>query len=453
MSASIPIIIECYDSGVRICDHEKILADNASFALIETSRHVTVGPAAQQQAHLRPREVSTTFWSDLSASSTTKHVISNAELAFYHLQFVLQQANCSDQDAIVITPATFDKHHLGLLLGICEKLPIKVVGIVCNATLAVQGSIDNCKAVYLDLLQRNLVITELINNHSGVKLKTPSRVFDYGLQNFVQNCATYIADKFVVETRFDPLHTAKHEQHYFDKLPLWLNVLKHNDYTECALSTEDESFSINITQGQLQQANHQQLNKIAAYLNVLFHNHDSIAIFCSSSCQQVFGMHEFFSNLPGCAVIQLDDNSLAKNALLNKDEIISEEQVLYVNSLSWNHKLKPNTLNFNPGKISNLSSIPTHILIDGHAYGLQKDIFITYERSSQLIITMEKTAESLCKISSNNLSVDVEIINSQKIQMNSVPVENIIHAKIGDTLSVQDCSISCRFIKVVEYET
>ncbi len=447
-----PIIIECYDNGIRICDDEKILADSASFALIETSRHVTVGPSAQQQAHLRPREVSTTFWSDLSANSTTKHVVSNAELALNHLHYVLQQANCSDQDAIVITPATFDKHHLGLLLGICEKLPIKIVGIVCNATLAMQGFIDDCKAVYLDLLQRKLVLTELIHSNSGVELKTPSRIFDYGLQDFVHNIAKLIADKFVAETRFDPLHIAKHEQQLFDKLPLWLNMLKNTDSTECNLSTEDESFSINISQQQLQQANHQQFDKIAAYLNVLFHNHDAIAIYCSSSCQQVFGMQNFFSNLPGCAVIQLEDDSLAKNALLNKDEIISKEQVLYVNSLPWHSKFKPDTLSFNPGKISNLSSLPTHILIDGHAYGLQQDIYIAHDRSSKLLITLEQTSESLCKISSNNLSVDVEILNSIKIQMNSISVENNVHAKIGDTLAVQDCLTHCRFIKVVEHE-
>ena len=108
MSTAKPIvIIECYDSGVRICDDKNILAECASCALIESSSNIIVGDAAQQQAHLRPREVSTSFWGDLSAHSTTKHAVSNAEIALHHLKHVWQLANCTDQNAIIITPATF----------------------------------------------------------------------------------------------------------------------------------------------------------------------------------------------------------------------------------------------------------------------------------------------------------------------------------------------------------
>ncbi|MEM7402195.1 MAG: hypothetical protein AAF304_09635, partial [Pseudomonadota bacterium] len=74
------VAIELYDSGVRISNGEQILADSPSYALIEADV-VEVGEAAKHQAHLRPREISTHFWAALTASSTTKHILSHAEIA------------------------------------------------------------------------------------------------------------------------------------------------------------------------------------------------------------------------------------------------------------------------------------------------------------------------------------------------------------------------------------
>ena len=141
------------------------------------------------------------------------------------------------KSVILITPVHLDKHDLGLLLGICKKLSINVAGIVCNATLAMQQPAKDCKAVFLDLLQQQLAVTEIIQNDTGISLKQPSRILDYGLQNFIQNCAKTIAKKFIAETRFDPLHAADDEQHFFDKLPLWLASLSEKDSIECKLSS------------------------------------------------------------------------------------------------------------------------------------------------------------------------------------------------------------------------
>ena len=446
------VIIECYDSGVRVCNDKNILAESASCALIESKSNIVVGDAAQQQAHIRPREVSTSYWSDLSAYSTTKHVVSNAELALHHLKHVWQLANCSDQNVIIITPVSFDKHHLGLLLGICKKLSIEIVGIICNAALAMSAPAENCKTVYLDLLQHRLLITELIQNETGIELKQPSRIFNHGIQNFVDNCAKTVASKFIAETRFDPLHIAKHEQQFFDKLPLWFNALKHSDNVTCELSIDDKRFSVNVNKHDLQQANYPQFEEISSYLNVLFHQHEAIAIYCSSSCLQVFGLYQFLTSLPGCAIVQLDDIALAKQALHCKQEIINEEQVLYVNNLSWQNKQSTETLIFNTGRLSNLSSTPSHILIDGHAYDLQQAIFISSNASAQPTITTDKSPESLCKISLNGLHVVIETFKPQQVFINDDEVENIVSVKTGDHLSIKTSVAKVQFIKVVQYE-
>ena len=453
MSAAVMpvVIIELYDAGIRIGDGKNILVDSISCALIE-SKTILVGEQAEHQAHLRPREISTNFWGHLSKNSETKHVVSNANIALQHLEHACSVANCATQDVILITPITLDKQDLGLLLGICKKLSLHVVAIVCNATLAMQHPMENCKAVYFDLLQQNLAVSELIQNDTGVSLKQPSRVISYGLHSFINNCARSIADKFISETRFDPLHTANDEQLFFDMLPLWLSMLEENSSIECKLNTAEKHFSINIDRHYLRQSNQILFDEVAAHLNVLFHNHESIAIFCSSSCKQAFGLQEFLSNLPGCAIVPLAHDSIINHALNCSDELISNEQVHYVNTLSWQENTSPITLQFNTGRLSNITSKPTHLLIDGHAYSLQKSLFIHSDDSNVPKVMRDEGNKASCKISTDNMNIVVEVLIDDTVFINRSSVEAISFANIGDVLTIKNYQTDYVFIKVVQNE-
>jgi len=448
------VIIEFYDSGVRISDGINILANSVSCALIEADKTILVGEQAVQQAHLRPRESSTLFWSQLSDNSDTKHVISNAEIAFWHLEHIWNSANCSNQDAILVTPANLEKHDLGLLLGICKKLSINVTGIVCNATLAMQQPDDSCKAVFLDLLQQQLAVTEIIQEETGISLKQPCHMLDCGLQNFIANCANHITKKFISETRFDPLHCANNEQQFYDKLPSWLTSLDKNESIECKFNNDDKHFAIQIHNEALHIANKKQFEEISAHLNVFFHNYNNIAIFCSPTCKKVFGLKEFFSNLPGCAMVQLDETSLAEHALRCSAEIISGEQIHYVKSLSWCANISSTDLDFNPGKLSNLASVPTHILINEHAYSLQKSIFITNrDVTTEPRIMLEESHDSICKIVTNGLNVEIHVLGAQPMTLNKNQIEEISVANIGDILNVEGYERDYLLIKVIDNET
>lgn len=451
-AATAPIvIIELYNAGVRIGDGKNLLIDSISCALIESDA-ILVGEQAEHQAHLRPREISTNFWGQLSKNSETKHVVSNANIALQHLEHVWNLANCKTQTVILITPITLDKHELGLLLGICKKLSLNVVGIACNAILAMQQPVNNCKAIFLDLLQDKLAVTELIQNDSNISLKQPSRIINYGLQSFINNCAKSIAKKFVSKTRFDPLHSADNEQHFFDMLPLWLNALQEDNSIECKLTTEEKHFSIHIDSQHLQQANQKLFDEIAAHLNILFHHHESIAIYCSSTCKQVFGLQDFLSSLPGCAVILLDKDSMIKRAIHRHDDLVSNEQVNYTKTLPWHENQTAITLAFNPGRLSNIASKPTHLLIDGHAHSLQDNLFIISDGISEPKVMRDESTNTLCRISTNKMNIAVHAIVDQAVSINDSLIENISLANIGDVLSINNSKTDYIFIKVVHEE-
>ncbi len=446
------VIIEFYDSGVRISDGETIVIDSTSCALIDSDGLILIGDKAEQQAHLRPRECCRNFWSQLSKNSDTKYVISNTEIALHHLKYLWNSCENKDSNVILITPTTLDKKDLGLLLGICNKLPINVNGIVANATLAMQHPISECESIYLDVQQQQIAITEIIQSDTGVSLHLPSQLLNFGLVNFIQNIASNISNKFISETRFDPLHTAKDEQQFFNKLPSWLSELNDNETIECKLISDEKYYSVSIEKEDLHNTNNNLFAEIANYLNILFHSHNNLVIYCSSSCNQVFGLNNFLSMLPGCAVSLLDDVSLTKQASQLSKEIISDKQVHYINSLPWKNKNIPTLLDFNPGKLSNISSTPTHILIDGYAHSLKQNIFIDNNNSKNLKITTEKTSNSLCKILTNNLSVEIHVFGEQSIILNNDKLEDITIARIGDCLNVNHDLTNYIFIKVIENE-
>ena len=452
MSASDSIVaIEFYDSGVRIGNGEQILADSPSYALIEANQ-IKVGKAAKHQAHLRPREISTHFWVDLSANSTTKYVLSHAEIALKHLEQVWHSAQCHDSSAILITPAQLEKNDLGLLLGICKKLNINVLGITCNAVLSLKQRIEHCAAVYLDLLQSKIILTELSQDETGISLKQQSRVLNYGLQDFTHNCAKNIAKQFVAETRFDPLHSAKNEQQFYDKLPLWTNLLEQQQAIECNLSIDNKQYSINLEHQDLIAANQHLFNEIANYLNVLFHNHPALVIICSASCKQVFGLHDFLATLPGCAAIQLNEAWLASQALRYAKEITTGDNIHFIKTLTWQSQYKAK-IEFNSGELSNLTNQATHLLVNGHAHALHQVLYLSVdENHAEPIITLDKIPESVCSLSTSSTDTIIDIFEKNVIKVNRNNIDHPTSVKINDILELKNCKVACQFIKVVQHE-
>lgn len=446
------VVIEFYDSGVRVSNGEKILADSPSYALIEAN-NILVGKSAKHQAHLRPREISTQFWTDLSASSTTKHVLSHTEIALKHLGQVWDSAKCHDAAVILITSAQLNKNDLGLLLGICTKLNINVLGIACNAVLSLKQRIKNCAAVFLDLQQTKIILSELTQNETDVSIKQACRVLDYGLQNFTLNIAKIIAKQFVAKTRFDPLHSAGNEQQFYDQLTSWMKALQQKKTIECTLSVEHKDYMINLERQQLITANQHLFNEIANYLNVLFHNQPALTIICSANCKHVFGLHTFLAELPGCAIIQLEASSLSKQALCCANEITAGHDIHFFKTLAWQTQSLAE-IQFNSGSLSNLANQPTHLLVNGHAHSLQQMLYLSLEDNhTGPVITLDKTPKSICCFSTSNADTKVEIFVKGVVKINQDEVDHITSVKINDSLELRNCTTLCQLIKVVQHET
>src|SRR5690606_39001923 len=74
---------------------------------------------------------------------------------------------------------------------------------------------------------------------------------DTGVKAFHNAWAQYIADQFIQQYRYDPLHQARDEQQLHDRLPSWLEALTHDDQVRAELATGRGDFHLMLTRSAL----------------------------------------------------------------------------------------------------------------------------------------------------------------------------------------------------------
>jgi hypothetical protein len=150
---------------------------------------------------------------------------------------------------------------------------------------------------------------------------------DIGLKTFYDNWARYIADQFIQQYRYDPLHTAQGEQQLYDSLPSWLE--KINDHQELAVSLDSPqgSYRLNLNRNALLASSQGKLEQLQQKLDSLLGQNDTLITSHRANL------------LPGLATQIGTVNTLPANAavlgcLENIDSIkSSEENIHFVTQL------------------------------------------------------------------------------------------------------------------------
>ena len=450
------IVIDLYDSRILISDGRRILANSESCALIESPTSILTGNAAEQQMYTRPQEISTRFWADLSASSTTKHAVSHAEIALRHMQFVWSLLDRQDHAAILAVSGTLSKQDLGLVLGICEKLAIPVLGIVNKTVLAVPGPVSSGSLVWLDVLQQCTVLTNVSQDRQGISASRPGKVLPQGLQSLYQALAKWIAGRFIDETRFDPLQKVEDEQQFHERLPQWLATLESIESVGCELHSARQGHRIQLHRKEVMDINRLAFEEIAIHLSELFPG-SKVGIVCSPTCNQVFGLNEFLKDLPGCATLSTDPTGIARQALRYREQIGTEETpVHYTTSLTWDRKTRPWALETTTGSLTALSNCPTHLLIGSSAWplGPKQEIRLSKDHhETRLTLDPVCNESGICKISRTSLRIEIRLLRNHQVKLNDRPLTATRPLQAGDRLHIDGHRGEVHFIKVRGYET
>lgn len=247
-----PCVIEINDIALSVADASGLRHTSACCAVVEGSELV-LGDPARARARLNPRQTHERFWTQLDqrpllrpAGAAKNH----ADLAWFHLNSIWQQAGRADDEVIFAVPPDWDRQQLALLLGIAQACAIRTVGLVAAPVAAASNIADGDTLLYLDTQWQRVRGTHISGGQQRA-LGSSIEVSKRGMSGLCDSWAALIAEHFLHETRFDPLHRAESEQLLYARLPEWLNTLRDNASAALSLDVGARIYRVEISRQSL----------------------------------------------------------------------------------------------------------------------------------------------------------------------------------------------------------
>ena len=429
------LVLEINDIGLTVSDGEKMLLSSPAFALLD-GNHIVVGQEAFEKSRLRPLWTNNRFWSRLDQeklATPSGRFKTKADLAHAHLEHIWHRLNrATDSGLIIVVPGTWDQAQMGLLLGIAADMNIPVRGMVDSAVAAGVSLEPDVPRLHLDLQQGKFVLTEL---QGGTQLSR-SGVFvicESGLSSFRDAWANIIADVFISQTRFDPMHIASTEQQLFNKLDGWLADIEAQGSAALEMDAGDKSYTVQLAADQLLSASSsvypqivQQIRPRAKGMLALSHR---LADFP--------GLKDSLALIAGLELRWLDENAAARGALAKFDGYAAEpdaQDVTFLTSLP----LSADSSSENAAVAHDL--LPTHLVYRAWAYPLDQGSLVvgadpkSSGRTVTLVGILDGVSRHHCTIKQVNGRTTVEDHSSYGTFVNDRVVNGSADLVLGDVI-------------------
>lgn len=381
------------------------MVSSPAYALVQGAKLV-VGEAARDEARLHPQQLNNRFWQRLSmnpishAGDRARH---HADLAYAHLLHLHDLAG-KPEEVIFAVPGNYSAEQLSVLLGIASHCPFQAVGLVDLAIAAAAGLALANDTVHVELQLHQAVLTK-ISVGTDVARETVQTREGAGLLALYDRWAHIIADAFIEQCRFDPLHSARTEQHIYDHMPQYL-------------ASSDSLVDIEVPQGSgVHRARIERellLEAGAAVWQPLLQRAKSM---CPDNDQCLLG--EQWAAVPGIDTLSpqcllLPANSTALSCLEHIDRIRSRgDGVSFVTRLPKMEGPSPVKTPAGP-KVVAETLPPTHVLVDFTAYPLTNTCFLQ-ESGNSVSCHWQQRAESQCALSLQDGQVSIQILGDSPV--------------------------------------
>ena len=430
------LVLEINDIGLAVSDGKRTLLYSPACALLD-GNHIVVGKEAIANSRLRPLWTNNRFWSRLDQeplANPSGRFQTNADLAHAHLEHIWHElSRPADSRLVIVVPSTWDQAQMGLLLGITADLNIPVSGMVDSAVAAGVSLEPDVPHLHLDLQQGKFVLTEL---QVGPQLSR-SAVFvvcETGLSAIRDAWADIIADVFVRQTRFDPMHVARTEQQLFNKLDGWLADIEAQGSAALEMAAGEKSYTVQLTGDQLLPASLsvypqivQQIRPRAKGILALSHR---LADFP--------GLKDSLALIAGLELRWRDESAAARGALAKTAVYAADadtQEVTFLTSLP----LAADSSGENASVAHDL--LPSHLLYRARAYPLDKGPLVlgadpksSSDRTITLVGILDGVSRQHCTIEQVNGRTRVEDHSSYGTFVNDRAVNGSADLVLGDVI-------------------
>ncbi len=246
-------VLEINDSGLTVTDQTNVRCVSPGY-IVERGDTLLSGQAAARQLRINPRASHDRFWVDLDQEPLARPAgpaTSRADLAYFHLRDVWAPwANHYERAHLIVTP-DLQRASLSLLCGIAQSCGVPLAGLVA-APVALAGCAGHQGRILVLDAQLHRMTATVIEVSNRAHMRAVEVVSDRGLSALNDAWSQLIAERFLSQTRLDPLRTAATEQQLYAALPGWLEQLAGQEQIRLVIDTGGHRYRIEMARGEFE---------------------------------------------------------------------------------------------------------------------------------------------------------------------------------------------------------
>ena len=362
------IAVHLNDAGISVVDGERILYREPGFALLGDAG-VQTGNAAFASARVQPRRIQNQFWSNLQTSPLDdrrfQH-LSNADLASSQLEQIWAAVAGRGDRLIVAVPAYMSNNNLALFLGIAAELKVPVTALVDAAVAATRRHYRNAVPVHVDLGLHAALLTR-VSQAGQAHAERSEVIADSGMLALYDAWIRAIAEAFVQQSRFDPLHTAETEQVLQNELAGWTAAASAATAVTMEIAYRGVVHRAEVDSLALVAAAAPVYQRIVSNLRALYRADETPAIQLSDRAARMPGLSDMLVARVGGEVFLLEPGATARGLLARCREMQrAEGGVTLVRALPWDQA----AIDVGQREQAGRGGHPTHVLLENTAYAI-----------------------------------------------------------------------------------
>ena len=362
------LAVHLNDAAISVHDADRLLYREPGFALLDDDQ-LTTGKPAFSQARLKPRRIHNHFWSELRTEPLPDrrfHHLSAADLVSRQLEQMWERV--SGEAVVIAVPGYMDAASLGLFLGIAGELRIPVAGMVDAAVAATRREYQGAVPVHIDLGLHSALLTRL--KQAG-QVQVDRTEVDVNRHRALYDAwVAQIAEAFVRQSRFDPLHTAETEQMLQDRLKDWLIAASAGDSVQMEIEYRGISHAAEMESLELVATAAPVYHRIVSNLRALYRADETPALQLSDRAARMPGLADILTARVGGELFVQEPGATARGLLARCGDMRpGQGAVSLVRRLPWDQS---------PVKATQIaaqrqSGQPTHVLFNNRAFAIDSD--------------------------------------------------------------------------------
>ncbi len=435
------LAIHLNDAGITLSDGERIVYREPGYAWLGDGQ-LTTGNEAFAHSRIDPRRIQHRFWSDLTTTPLADRRFSHlsaADLAISQLERAWQVAGGGADELVVAVPPYMTADNLALFLGIAGELDLPVVAMVDAAVASTRREYTGAIPVHVDLSLHRATLTRLAQP-SMAQTDRAEIVENAGLYALYDLWLSVVAEAFVRQSRFDPLHVAETEQMLLDRLGGWLAEASRSDSVLMEIEAGGTTYSAEIDSLALIGAAAPVYQQLATILRTLFRAEDLPAIQVTERVARMPGLTDLLKARVGGEVFMLEPGATTRGAYARcRGGAGGASGVSLLRQLPWDQAAVDMAAH---AAETTESGVPTHLLYGHTAYQIgNSPLFLGSEEGGDdrfvaLAADMPGVSRRHCSLARRNGQCVIEDHSRYGTFLNGHRIDGSSVLQVGDALRI-----------------